>query len=220
MGTNRKCMVHQICHLFTNENNNFFGNTNYWKGKTVNETIRFRHDIHQHILNKGFTKEIQREILKWGGIHRFNQFEKVVHVLSTLNNEQAIDTDTANAISSFSKLFAFYCPQNYFILDARVSYVINKIILINQIETPLINFKINRSRNRNLIVKYEEMMNAIPGNHQFIDIADYYIQYCALIKETYTYLREMYPDIFENRDFIFNSPEIIEMFLFYLADHI
>lgn len=214
------CMVHQLCNLFSNEFKNFSGDTNYWKGKTVNETINFRHDINQRILNNGFTIELQREILKWGGIHRFNQFHKVPHILSILNNEQSIDTNTANAISSFSKLFAFYCPQNYFILDARVSYVINKIILINQINTPFINFNIKRSRNKNLIAKYESMMNAIPCTHQFIDISDYYIQYCTLIKETYNYFCEMNPNKFENRGFIFNSPEIIEMFLFYLADRV
>jgi hypothetical protein len=213
-------MVHHIYDLFLNNINNFSGNTNYWKVNTVNETIRFRHDIHQRILNNGFTIEIQKEILKWGGIHVFNQFHIVPDVLNRLHNHRSIDTNTANAISSFSKLFAFYCPQHYFILDARVSYVINNIIINNQIETPLINFNIKRSRNRNLRRRYEAMLDAPPFNYEFKDIADYYIRYCTFINETYNYFINDNPNIFNEEEFIFNSPEIIEMFLFYLADHI
>jgi hypothetical protein len=98
--------------------------------------------------------------------------------------------------------------------------VINNIIINNQIETPLINFNIKRSRNRNLRRRYEAMLDAPPFNCEFKDTADYYIRYCTLINETYNYFINDNPNIFNEEEFIFNSPEIIEMFLFYLADHI
>jgi ATP sulfurylase len=118
-----------------------------------------------------------------------------------------------------NKLFAFYSPIDFFILDARVAYVINKLIITNALNNHLpINFIINRSRNASLTTNYRVLMNT--WNGQLINIIDYYPLYSSLIKEIHSYFINQNPLIFRNNVFINDDPEIIEMLLFYLADYI
>ena len=200
-------------------NINFTGNGIYYRGETSNQTIAFRALINNQITAEGFTLPLQKQILKWGGIHRFNQFQLVNPAISQLHILNTINLQTSNAISSYSKLFAFYSPTNYFILDARVAYVINKLIITNGLIDYLpINFNINRSRNANLTVNYRNLMNG--WNGLTTNIANFYPIYCNLIIEIHTYFINQNPLIFANNGFINNDPEIIEMLLFYLADYL
>ncbi len=200
-------------------NINFSGNDIYYRGDTSNQTIAFRASINAAITAQGFTLPLQQQVLRWGGIHRFNQYPLVNPAVNQLLQLNTINLQTANAISSYSKLFAFYSPTNYFILDARVAYVINKIIITNALNTHLpINFNINRSRNASLTNNYSVLMNA--WNGQLINIENYYPLYCSLIKEIHSYFINQNPLIFRNNGFINDDPEIIEMLLFYLADYL
>lgn len=200
-------------------NINFSGNNIYYKGATANQTITFRTSINASIAAQGFTLPLQQQILRWGFIYKFNQYSLVNPAINQLQLINTISTQTAKAISSYSKLFAFYSPKNYFILDARVAYVINKIIITNALNTHFpIDFNINRSRNVKLTNNYRALMTT--WNGQLINIENYYPLYCSLIKEIHSYFINQNPLIFINNGFINNDPEIIEMLLFYLADYI
>jgi hypothetical protein len=197
----------------------FNGTAEYWKGSSANQTIKFRNDVNTNIINQGFTLPIKKQILKWGGIHGFKQYPFVDQAISDLEENNNISSETANAISSYSKLFGFYKPKDYFILDARVCYVYNKLIILYNIEnlTP-VKFDINRSRNRNLKENYKEMITTWTGD--FISVTDFYPKYCDMIKNLHQYFISQNKDIFNINDFINNDAEIIEMFLFFLADYI
>jgi hypothetical protein len=200
-------------------NIDFSGNGIYYRGDTSNQTIAFRASINAAITTLGFTLPLQKQVLHWGGIHRFNQFTLVNPAVNQILQLNTINLQTANAISSYSKLFAFYSPKKYFILDARVAYVINKIIITNNLTAQLpINFNINRSRNASLILNYTTLMNGWNGGR--INIKNYYPVYCNLIKQIHNYFITKNPLIFTNNGFNNNDPEIIEMFIFYLADYI
>ena len=197
----------------------FVGNGVYWRGGTANNTIAFRSLINNSINIQGFTINLQKQILRWGGIHRFRQNDLVVPAINYLESNNSINLQTANAISSYSKLFAFYNPNKYFIMDARVCYVYNKLIIANGLNnfTP-INFDINKSRNTNLKNKYNRIMLAWPGNK--INVQDAYPDYCNFIVSTYSFFISNNAQIFNNRNFLKDCPELIEMFLFYMADFI
>lgn len=197
----------------------FRGNSKYWKGSSANETIKFRTNINSSITNNGFSLVIQREILKWGGIHGFNQYSIVDQCIIDLDNYNQISTSTASAISSYSKLFGFYNPKKYFILDARVCYVYNKLIILHNLsELKPVNFNITRSRNKNLKNNYTELMKSYTGD--MVSVKDFYLNYCQIVKTIHVYFLLQRKDVFSNYDFENSDPEIIEMFLFFLADHI
>lgn len=203
--------------LFTNTPA-FRGEEHYWRRGTANDTIVFRDETNKRIQAEGFTLEIQQQILRWGGIHGFKQFDFVDESINDIVDNDLITLQTANAISSYSKLFAFYNPNQYFILDARVSYVFNKLIIENEIANYLpINFNIRRSRNNRLINNYREIMNTWMGG--LVNIQDVYPSYCEFIIRVYNHFIEKDENIFTDRGFDKNCPEIIEMFLFYMADH-
>jgi len=208
-----------ITQVVNGRNINFSGNGIYYRGDTSNQTIAFRSLINAGITTQGFTLPLQQQVLHWGGIHRFNQYPLVNPAINQLQLLNTINLQTANAISSYSKLFAFYSPIDFFILDARVAYVINKLIITNALNTHLpVNFNINRSRNASLTNNYRVLMNA--WNGQLINIENYYPLYCSLIKEIHSYFINQNPLIFRNNGFINDDPEIIEMLLFYLADYL
>ena len=62
------------------------------------------------------------------------------------------------------------------------------------------------------------MMNGWNGG--IIDIENFYPVYCNIIKQIHNYFITQNPLIFTNNGFNNNDPEIIEMFLFYLADYL
>ncbi len=198
---------------------NFRGDAIYYKGSTANQTINYRKLLNEKIRNNGLNIEIQKEILKWGGIHGFKQHTDVSDTIRQLESKKSINSKTANAISSYSKLFAFYSPTNYFILDARVAYVINKIIINNNsINYTPIKFNINRSRNASLIENYRLLMSNWKGDT--LKVEEFYAKYCNIIKNIHNYFIDKDPLIFKNMGFVNDDPEIIEMLLFYLADYL
>ena len=200
-------------------NIDFSGNGLYYRGASANQTIGLRGSINNTIVDQGFTLELQQQVLHWGGIYRFNQYALVNSAIIKLQTLNSINIKTAEAISSYSKLFAFHSPTKYFILDARVAYVINKIIIQNGLiaHTP-VGFNINRSRNAALANNYTILMNAWNGN--VISIVNFYPIYCNLINQIHSYFLNENSLIFSNRGFSNSDPEIIEMFLFFLADYL
>ena len=197
----------------------FKGDENYWRGSTANQTIEYRKSISNLIQKNGFTIEIQKNILHWGGIFNFNQFDNVNKCIQLLDEHNIISETTAKAISSYSKLFAFYKPDIYFILDARVCYVYNNLVIKNRLKnlTP-VAFNISRSRNETLKIKYKDIMKTFSENK--LSIEHFYPKYCVLVKMIHQYFLSQDKLIFKNKGFSNDNPEIIEMFLFFLADYI
>ena len=198
---------------------NFNGDSLYWKKATANSTIDYRKLVCNEIRKSRFGINTQKKILKWGGIHRFKQFSLVKKVISDLDKNNKININTAKAISSYSKLFGFYKPKEYFILDARVCYVYNKLIISSNIANKMpVKFDINRSRNKTLITKYRTTMGLWNSNTKSVE--DFYPEYCKFIRSTHKYFLQKDSKIFSKRKFANNDPEIIEMFLFFIADYI
>lgn len=203
----------------TQPNFKFGGNINYWKGKTANQTIGYRSLVKNRINEIGLTLDIEKEILKWGGIYRFNQYAQIEDVIQKLDSRQSISSKTASAISSYSKIFAFYKPEEYFILDARVCYVYNKLLLNQNLQdNDFVKFDINRSRNKRLKEKYLEAISLWRGN--YVSVQQFYPNYCEFVIRVYNSFIQRDSDIFTGKHFVNNSPEIIEMFLFFLADYV
>lgn len=100
-------------------------NTPYWNGKmTWIETINYRNKINKKIIKSSFGESEISEVLCWGGIRNFQDNEYLPEALNQLKSK-SIKYLTYSRISSFSKLFSFYDPKNYFILDSRVSIALN-----------------------------------------------------------------------------------------------
>jgi hypothetical protein len=203
----------------TQPNFKFGGNINYWKGKTANQTIGYRSLVNSRVNENGLTLDIEREILKWGGIFGFKQYSEIEEVIQKIDSRQIISAKTASAISSYSKIFAFYKPEEYFILDARVCYVYNKLILNHNLQdNDFVKFDINRSRNKRLKEKYRETISLWRGS--YVSVEQFYPNYCEFVKSVYDSFIERDSEIFTGKHFVNNTPEIIEMFLFFLADYV
>ena len=106
----------------------------------------------------------------WGGIRNFRDNEHLPTAINELQNKK-LKYKTYSRISSFSKLFSFYKPEIYFILDSRVSLVLNNFfkeinkpeyfIPLNQrsaqgkkVKCGLSNFRINESMFDNIGIAY------------------------------------------------------------------
>ena len=99
--------------------------TPYWNGKmTWIETVNFRNKINKQIIKSSFGDDEISNVLYWGGIRNFHSNNYLPDALEQIKSKN-LKYRTYSRISSFSKLFSFYDPQNYFILDARVSLVLN-----------------------------------------------------------------------------------------------
>jgi len=180
-------------------------NAVYWKGKSWNDTIAFRAE---HKLELDSSKEKLSEVLKWGGIHRFGQHHLYKAAVILLDENITPEKAVYERISSFSKLFSFYNPEKYFILDARVAFIINCIIESSKVDAMGIpfNFKI---KSRNEILKASISLKELP--EYFSDLGSAYRSYNTLVLEVFSILQR-------NGKLKIEKPELVEMVLFKAAD--
>ena len=183
--------------------------TPYWKGKhTWGEMVKFRQQINDRKIKSGFTDTDQDCILKWGGINNFNSYHLLKIGLIELN-ERELSYNQYSRISSMSKLFSFYNPNSYFILDARVTLTINHFINLKNTGDLFIPFNPIKSKGgkvKSLLNKYYN------SNNKFENIGIAYLAYNDLI------LRIFKSVAIPNK--LPKKPEIIEMAIFSLADDI
>jgi len=180
----------------------------YWKGKhTWEEMVDFRNDLSLRKSKSGFSKNDQKCILKWGGINRFTHFELMKAGLIELYDNN-LSFDTYSRISSLSKLFSFYNPNEFFILDARVALTINHLICTENTGDLCIPFKPSKSRGK----KVKSALERFQGEAMFEDLGQAYLAYNSLVLS-----------IFQNMSIpngLPKKPEIIEMAIFSIADEI
>lgn len=182
--------------------------TTYWKGKhTWGEMVEFRGAFTKSKSKDGFGERYQIEILKWGGINRFTHFELMKGGLKELH-ENNLSFHTYSRISSLSKLFSFYNPDKFFILDARVALTINHLICKENTGDLCIPFKPSKSKGK----KVKAALDRFQGEAMFDDLGQAYLAYNSLILS-----------IFQNISIpngLPKKPEIIEMAIFSIADQI
>jgi hypothetical protein len=156
-------------------------NTYYWNGKmTWIETIKHRDTISRQIKKYSYGATEISKIMCWGGIRNFRDNGHLPVALMELKNNN-LKYKTYSRISSFSKLFSFFKPEKYFILDSRVSLVLNSFfeeidkpeyfIPFNQrsaqgkkVRKKLLNFRIHESMFDNIGIAY------LHYNHLIIDL--------------------------------------------------
>jgi len=153
-----KCLKHILDNLNLDEK--------YWKGKTWNQTIQFRRNKRLSDYNDLIKVN---EILNWGGIYGFKNHQNIENAFIYLQLNQ-FATSTLDRISSYSKLFSFHSPDQYFILDARVAFSLNCLLIgfnnltsENKFQKPnLINFNF-KSKSRNTFIKDKsDIFNQFP----------------------------------------------------------
>ena len=150
---------------------NIEADTYYWNGKmTWLETIKFRNEVSKQIKKTSYGVDEISKVMRWGGMRNFRDNEHLPLAINELKNKK-LKYNTYSRISSFTKLFAFYNPEIYFILDSRVSLVLNTFfeeidkseyfIPFNQrsaqgrmVRNALSNFKINESMFDNIGIAY------------------------------------------------------------------
>lgn len=180
----------------------------YWKGKlTWEKMVDFRNDLSLKKSESGFSENDQSCILKWGGINRFTHFELMEEGLKELSDNN-LSFNTYSRISSLSKLFSFYDPNKFFILDARVALTINHLICKENTGDLCIPFKPNKSKGK----KVRSALERYQGEAMFDDLGQAYLAYNSLVLT-----------IFQNISIpngLPKKPEIIEMAIFSIADKI
>ena len=182
--------------------------TPYWKGKhTWTEMVTFRSDLSDRKLKSGFSKKDQEYILKWGGINRFKHYELLKNGLEQLS-ENKITYEVYSRISSMSKLFSFYDPSRYFILDARVALTINHLICERKTDDNYIPFNPSKSKGN----KVKIALQWFEGEKKFDNLGSAYLAYNSLLLSIYKNI------IIPNE--LPKKPEIIEMAIFSIADKI
>jgi hypothetical protein len=185
-----------------------YPHTPYWKGKhTWEKMVDFRNDLSLKKSKSGFSKDHQKCILKWGGINRFTHFELMEGGLKELYDNN-LSFNTYSRISSLSKLFSFYDPNKFFILDARVALTINHLICKENTGDLCIPFKPSKSKGK----KVRSALERYQGEAMFDDLGQAYLAYNSLVLS-----------IFQNISFpngLPKKPEIIEMAIFSIADKI
>lgn len=181
----------------------------YWrKEHTWNEMVRFRANLSSKKIKTGFTPKDQDSILKWGGINNFNSHELMKLGLLQLNNG-CLTYSIYSRISSMSKLFSFYEPNKYFILDARVALALNHFISVCCTNDLLIPF--NPAKSKGNKVKAALKKFNLKGKC-FSNLGESYLAYNNLVLRVYENIS--IPNKLPKR------PEIIEMALFSMAAEI
>ncbi len=174
----------------------------YWARKSWIETIEFRTTNHLKDLND--SNKIN-DILKWGGINNFKQAHLIKKAIIDLKKGEELSIDVLSRISSFSKLFSFHQRHSYFILDARVSFTINSIIVANNLGK-IIPFDFSKKSRNKFILK---------NLHKFSNIKTHsnipYIEYNNMIIDVYN---KILPALEKKLPIACRKPEIIEMILF------
>ena len=186
----------------------------YWKGKNGNwnDMVRFRSGISSKIeiaKQKKDKNEQYKVIFNWGGIRGFKAYD-IIPLSITKIEKGNVDVDTYSRISSMSKIFSFYKPSQYFILDSRVSLVINIILDRNKIKNNYIHFPPYRAAGKIVKIgleKYKSMST------QFSNMGETYIAYNKLILDVFKKIGKL-PNGY------INKPEIVEMVLFTMIDSI
>jgi hypothetical protein len=185
-----------------------YPHTPYWKAKhTWAEMVQFRNDFSKKKIKSGFIDDHQSCILKWGGIYRFNHYGLLKDALQELNQNR-INSDVINRISSMLKLFSFYDPSCYFILDARVALAINHLIKERKTNDLFIPFNPSKSKGgkvRSALFRFNE-------EDKFQDLGAAYLSYNALVLSVFNNIT--IPNGLPKK------PEIIEMALFSMAEGI
>lgn len=182
--------------------------TLYWKGKhTWEEMVNFRNDFTLRKSESGFSKNDQKIILKWGGINRFTHFELMRGGLKELHNNN-LSFDTYSRISSLSKLFSFYNPDKFFILDARVALTINHLICKENTGDLCIPFKPSKSKGK----KVKSALEKFQVEAMFDDLGQAYLAYNSLVLSIFNKIS--IPNGLPKK------PEIIEMAIFSIAERI
>jgi hypothetical protein len=104
-----------------------------------------------------------------------------------------------------SKLFSFYDPDKYFILDARVALTINHLIKKHRTGDPAIPF--HPSRSKGSLVRAALLLTKAQVTYKDMGVA--YLDYNSLVLSTFKAMKvpERLPQ----------KPEIIEMALFSMA---
>jgi hypothetical protein len=190
----------------------------YWKGKTWNETIQFRRIT---ILSNYSDFNKVNEILNWGGIYGFKNHQNIENAFVNLKINQFAKS-TLDRISSYSKLFSFHNPDQYFILDARVAFSLNCLLIgysdlkseNNSQKPDLINFNF-KSKSRNTFIKDKSDIFI-----QFPKLKEIpYQEYNSMILKIYNH--PLCQEILEIKKLNKSSiPEIIEMILFKYCEEI
>jgi hypothetical protein len=186
----------------------------YWKGENGNwnDMVGFRSGISIKIeksKRKIEKNEQYKAILNWGGIRGFKSYDIIP--LSIIKIEKDIvEVDTYSRISSMSKIFSFYKPSQYFILDSRVSLVINTILVKNKIKNNFIHFPPYRAAGKFVKIGLEKY-KSVPT--QFSNMGETYIAYNKLILDVFKKIGKL-PNGY------INKPEIVEMVLFTMVDSI
>lgn len=199
--------------ILTKEVHNYLKKINpdtpYWKGNhNWDGMVKFRQQISERKSKSGFKNTDQDCILKWGGINNFNSYELLKVGLIELNKRD-LSYSQYSRISSMSKLFSFYNPNSYFILDARVALTINHFIKLKNTGDLFIPFNPSKSKGgkvKNLLNKYYN------SNNKFENMGIAYLAYNDLILRIFKSVT--IPNKLPKR------PEIIEMAIFSIADGI
>jgi hypothetical protein len=182
--------------------------TPYWKGKhTWKQMVVFREGYRKLSKKLGFEECDQQSILKWGGINNFSSYDLLRISLKELKKGELSYT-TYSRISSMSKLFSFYNPNLYFILDARVALTINYLISLANTKDKFIPF--NPAKSRGGQVKIALIQLTRDNNYNNIGTA--YIAYNSLVLSIFNQIT--IPNGLPQK------PEIIEMALFSMAERI
>ena len=177
--------------------------TAYWNGKmTWSETINFRNKINKQIKRASFGDNEISKVLCWGGIRNFKSNSYLFDAMHQIKGK-SLEYPTYSRISSFSKLFSFYDPKNYFILDARVSIVLNTFFNDVGKSEYLIPFKYRSAQGKEARIRLAKFKYK---NSIYKNMGEAYIGYNQIILELYT--KVSIPKSLPSR------PEIIEMAIF------
>jgi len=199
-------------------------NFNIFEKDKVNEIKKSNNEYEQnrklkYILNNILNENIDNKldyynwiVKDWGGIGSFRK--KIEDIDSFLKNvkDKKIKSIQFSTISSFSKIISFIQPNDYFIYDSRVAYVLNWLLLKNYSKDNYF-FIIPSGRNSDL-VKYS--MDTIislfdkKNDKQFYPKRHSYFIYCDFIKVLYNKIKNP----------IINDPFYFEMLLFGLFEKI
>jgi hypothetical protein len=127
------------------------------------------------------------------------------------NNSGVISKGSSKVISSVSKALSFYSPKKYFILDTRVAFVMNSIIMLNKLNNPLIPLSFSKSQSKILRVNYKNICEqyGYSSLDKHENMIEAYTQYCINIL-----------DIHKSSKYSNSEPEIIEMIFFKAAEQI
>ncbi|MEY3053003.1 MAG: hypothetical protein RLY31_2788 [Bacteroidota bacterium] len=191
----------------------------YWSGRNWQETMAYRL---QNPLTDATSKDQIRKVLHWGGIYRFNQYDEVPAAVAWLENtEKETPKNVSNAIASYTKLFSFYNPDKYFILDARVLFSLNAMLLAYRQQTlaenesipenALISFPFkNRTRNGYIIEHsklFYDVQRMTGGLLPYRAYNNLILRIHEIWKEEGVLTEESWPGT--------DRPEIVEMLMFY-----